>query len=976
MLGDSVTRDTLDGGDESWKEYQKDYISDGHFWITDPLNCATCAGCTAEMVWNSRQCPSVSLGGCAAKLDIGKSCEPCGFDAYCHDDDRFSCPESSLTHGTLSSHILDCQCRNGHHRVFATGDASVFTCPRCEPGDWCFNNSAYNCSDARMSTTHPAFRISNCTCEDGWYNNDDDTVCIACPRDSYCQDGVRYNCSVDHWTNNQQNVDNPDGCLCRPGLTPDPTNTDACVACPQNTYCFGDEVVIPCRNFSLSPAGSVRELDCKCDKGYGYVEGACQICVSEDTFKDEVANTACTDCYQCGGADGDGKWESEVCTIISNTKCSPCITCSADEYVFEQCSPIYNTDCDACKSCPFPLYELEPCKYDEQTVCKNVTFYAVCPADKFRGGHTTHSDSLCLPCQSRHDPYMGTQLHTYVASEWSYNDPFSCGITCLGASRMLDASNHSLGCTTCETGNVLFKVFSEFDRNQPTVCQYACRSGFVADDTGNCVLSDLSGRTQPNISITDIIFGDHDTASQDTVLVLNYASLRRFAIVLSNQAPECPLHGVASSQQCCWPGAFLASSMADMGLTAGTGPCADTTLLATTQVDASTRQVHIPRAQLGSIANCSMLANAVRSCRIVVTQFDMLTARQFSASIELRISSSTLMAVVPTAQLYIPLQAFDVSVAPAFKDPDGSTVFRVVTTVTGHTEHPAIDVGIRVRGMTRYARTVPAECSHMSHTGINNTSPAWQVNASETVTTTTYWKGQGTIVRAFYALRTEHSVMDIAAYRDVTNITLVCGPRHARHTMEGGLVRATIGLGRQAVAALSGIESALNSQHAGILGNLITLFATARTSSYTGVTVRDVLAVSTLQPTHSTVIVDSQNGRLELNRTDASACLQHPNCTYEYLNSNPALDLSHIVQCTTNGKQLAREWIIKHFKVYNHHEHVDALCERVSASPHISVAVLLHALASMQDVDMEAYKKWGGFYGPIHTQLFANVQFH
>lgn len=572
---------------------------------------------------------------------------------------------------------------------------------------------------------------------------------------------------------------------------------------------------------------------------------------------------------------------------------------------------------------------------------------------------------------------MATQLHTYVASEWLYDDPFSCGITCLGASRRVDASNQSLGCTTCETGNVLFKDFSEFNRSQPTVCQYACRAGFVSDGTDNCVLPDLVGRLQPRISITDIIFGDYNTSSADTVLVLNYASLRRFAIVLSKQAPECPQHGVAPTRQCCWPGAFLASSMYDMGLTAGTGPCVDTTALTTTQVDANTRQVYIPRSQLDSIANCSMIANAVRSCRIVVTQVDMLTARQFSASIDLRISSATLMAVIPTTQLYIPLNAFEVSVAPAFTDPDGSTVFRITTTVTGHAEHASVDIGMRVRGMTLYTNTVPAECSHISHTGMNNTSPAWQVNASETVTTTTYWKGQSTIVRAFYALRTEHSVMDIAAYRDVTNFTLVCGPRHQRRTIEGGLVEATVGLGRQAVAALGGIETALNSQHAGILGNLVTLFATARTSSYTGVTVRDILAVSTLRPTHSRVIVDSHNGRLELNRTDASACLQHPNCTYEYLNSNRVLDLSHIVECRTeNGKQLAREWIVKHFKVYRQEEHVEALCERVSGSPYVSVAVLLHALASMQSVDMISYKKWGGFYGPIHTQLFANVQFH
>ena len=928
----------------------RDYISCGDNAVSPPRSDEI-----GDCICGDGYYDSINSG-----LDSLPACEECGYDFFCHTGNRFSCPNNSITHGTRSTHILDCQCVRGHHRVFSADETS-FTCPRCEPGDWCFNNSAYNCSDARMSTTHPAFRISNCTCEDGWYNNDDDTVCIACPRDSYCRDGVRYNCSALHWTNNLENVDNPDGCLCRPGLTPDPTNDDTCVACPSDTYCPGDENVYACRNFSESQEGSAQEFDCKCSVGYGYLEGACEQCAPGTFFKVRVSNTPCTACQVCSGADGNSLWTAEVCHPLHDTKCLSCSACENGKYVYMACNSLSDTACANCTSCQYPQYTHTSCGPSNQALCANITFEAECPEDNtYRGGHTARTDSLCLPCKTKATPYEGMQLHSYVGSQWTYNDPFSCAIKCLGASRMVNRSNHSLGCTTCETGNVLFKEFALFDISAPDVCQFECRTGYIRE-AGDCRLPPVTGRTQPNVSISDVVLGD-----PYLVVTVAHADLSRSVILVSGAAPACPQRSRSALEQCCWPGAFVASKV---GLAGSADPCVDQYINAT-RVDARTLHIRIPRHLLHAMADCSSIADAVTRCELIVTQFDVLTSRLHSARVELQTSSSKLLAVIPTAQLYIPLEAFDVIIMPAFTHA-GSTIFRVVTTVKGLHD---IAVGMRVRGMTRFNDTAPAQCAHIAHQGLNNTSPFWHVGAGETVTTTTYWQGYGSIVRVFYALRTALSVMDIAAHRDVSDVTAVCGSRPSLHEIEGLEILATAGLGRQALDALRSTNGTLVSN--GILSNLVTVFARARTDSYVTHTVGDILAVSTLTPTDVRVAVDARNARLELDALTARACLNNPNCSYEYLNSNPTSDLTHTVHCTVTGRNAARAWIVSHFRVHNPHEHVEALCQRVEGSAHAAVGVLVHTLSSRIKLDFENYRKWSGMYGPVYTKLFAFIRFN
>ena len=129
----------------------------------------------------------------------GNECVECGLNAYCFDDQRFECPASSITHTATSSHRLDCQCNRGHY-WYPVDDELSFECALCKPDDWCFNNTHNNCTDPRMSSPAGSFHISNCMCDDSFYNNEANTECIICPTDHYCFSGHQFACAADRWT--------------------------------------------------------------------------------------------------------------------------------------------------------------------------------------------------------------------------------------------------------------------------------------------------------------------------------------------------------------------------------------------------------------------------------------------------------------------------------------------------------------------------------------------------------------------------------------------------------------------------------------------------------------------------------------------------------------------------------------------------------------------------------------------------------
>ena len=396
------------------------------------------------------------------------SCKECGYNHYCFDATRNACPQFAFTFGTTSTHVLDCQCRRGHHRVFDSNE--VMSCPRCEPGDWCFENNAYNCSDDRMLTYHPAFSRFNCTCEDGWYNDPTDTFCIPCPIDSYCFNGELHSCSDERWTQNLMHQSHASDCFCRPGSiainSSDPYSL--CQECGPNTFCEGDHVQHACPSNSTSNASSENVFDCLCNPGFGGEVTAttlkCVACgVSEPTFSDVFSLDPCENCTVC---EDKLTYALKVCLPYRDTQCVPCTNCDIFPTKFEStpCNIIADTICSNCSICNYTIdFEALPCG-DLDTKCEAIIFNSSeCEPTQYRGGHTKTTQSQCLPCQSRHTPYFGFQLHRFTSDFRVYNDPMQCSIECVGASKIIDINNQSLGCETCETGNFLNKQLQNFD---------------------------------------------------------------------------------------------------------------------------------------------------------------------------------------------------------------------------------------------------------------------------------------------------------------------------------------------------------------------------------------------------------------------------------------------------------------------------------------------------------------------------------
>ncbi len=94
-------------------------------------------------------------------------------------------------------------------------DELSFNCSLCIPGDFCFNNSAYNCSDALMQSAPGSGFVDNCTCASRFYNNG--SRCEDCPVDHYCVMGQRLACQVNEWTGGLERAET---CVCQPGFFP------------------------------------------------------------------------------------------------------------------------------------------------------------------------------------------------------------------------------------------------------------------------------------------------------------------------------------------------------------------------------------------------------------------------------------------------------------------------------------------------------------------------------------------------------------------------------------------------------------------------------------------------------------------------------------------------------------------------------------------------------------------------------------
>lgn len=911
----------------------------------------------------------------APDVQTGKVCEVCGFDAYCYEDNLYKCPNSSFTHSQHSSHILDCQCRRAHYRVF-NADESAFTCPPCLPDDWCFNNSAYNCSDERMRAEYPSFQQSNCTCEDGFYNDDTDTTCILCPPDSYCAHGLRFNCSVERWTQGQSGQDSPDACLCRPGLQ---EIDGVCNACPANTYCVGDNVTRECHGNSTSGLASVAVSSCLCDAGFQPRSGQCEAC-SQGFVKETLGNFDCEECRLCE----TGEYVSVTCTSRQQAKCEPCTACHLGEnYTLVECSHFHDTICEPCTRCDYADQFLhQACTTQTDAECRNIT-RNVCPdAGKFRGGHTNVTDSFCATCLSLQIPYYGYRLDRFSTPGLAYNDPYSCESECLGASVFRRPGNFSLGCRSCEIGNFLFRHFTT--NAEQTQCQFTCRSAYqLSQDGSDCVVAAVPGDYSLRLDISAVIEGGGDGLPGGFIIRLMHSNHSRFAVLVGNSAPT-----TCASRGCCWGHMWRISTLAQMGH-ALPETCSQANPPASTTISPDTLDVFIPHTRLQELAACTGLASGGLNCTLTFTVIDVIRYRTLSRQIVIMQQRGAHMALVNRRHELVPLAAFDVVVLRAIDREDGTSVFSVLTAMTAGTRD--LTVTVRARGMSSTTLT-PAEldfCARAGHEAQRNSSLDlhFSIAAGSSSQRLTHFAGSADRLDVFYTLQDSMDsevVMDIAAARNVSGTHAICTARPLQIAYDAGAVWAAAGLGKAALGRLQAINatSSVSSDAlatSGTPGQLITFLAIGAVSTVKIRPVSVLLAYAqnaSVAASFPSPVATMQSGHLDFQRNFRQHCLASSSCQYEYALANSGLEVTFLLRnCTSSEPAEARAWIARSFGAVHDAGHVQELCKRITQMRTPAAALLVHTLRYRHARGAAWDTLHEPSVAPVHTLAFAHFAF-
>lgn len=916
---------------------------------------------------------------------VGELCVECGFNNYCYDDQQFACPSASITHSKTSSHRLDCQCHRGHYR-YPVNDELSFTCAECKPDDYCFNNTHNNCSDDRMSAPSGSWHISNCTCEDGFYNNEADTECLVCPVDHYCFGGHRFECAADRWTQNEDNQERAAQCVCRPGTSggaashADPFQSavmPVCQVCPPDSYCLGtDNTATACPDNSTTQGGGADErYDCKCEAGLQPVnltlaggEHRCEGC-PDAFFKTDTGNVACGPCTYCSASLPTHLYTRELCTSKQDAVCEACDPCGPNGTTFigEVCQDFRDTICSDCKECDLSTQWVQRyCTVLRNQVCANITT-ALCTeydiggpttdeaAGYYRGQHTENTDSFCAPCLSRHQPYFGYTLHRFSSAGQTYNDPYSCQIECLGASKRRDVTNASLGCETCEEGNVLLKTFT----SDGITCASECRPGYVYDARyGDCVVERFHANYQLELQLVNYVrYGATEDGWRFSLYHSNHS---RYAVVVGADAPaDC-----ASVRGCCWGGRWRVSTLAQMGAT--TDACSHADALAAQQTGPRTLSFDLPDSRLEEVASCADVDGA-RVCSLAVTIIDTVRYNTLAQRLTISTRRGVSLIHVGDAHEYIPLQAISVVVLPLLVRPAGTRVVSFTTTLRGASV--PLNVTLRVRGMSPYTPTAAEATACQRLTVEGEQATVVSVPPGAQVTFTSVWEGTGDIVHGLYALETlEGSIagdiansMDIAAVRNVSGVPLICASEALTAAQfDGGVVYGTAGLGAELVYGMRRLRAPttpLNVTH-GQLGNLLSFYGQAATHNPNTVRLRTVLAAYSKDGAVDTHLAGYNATRMvagELDFTNAFRqwCQLEPACEYEYVTHNPTFATTYpLSDCSTAGQAAAVAWLKARLGVLSDLGHVAALCARkAQAGTYAALPVMVHTMAYLNKQD-------------------------
>lgn len=877
---------------------------------------------------------------------VHRTCEPCEFDHYCFEGRTFACPNASVTMQAKSDSIMDCICLHGYFRslemaVDQWSEAEGFVCDVCTPDDYCFNNSRYNCSDERMRAEVRSDSRDDCRCVEGYYNNHNNTRCLPCEVDHYCTEGVQTPCESDEWTAGQtrQAV-----CMCRPGLY---VLGDACVECGPNQYCVGDDFAEGCRANSRTRIANASVFsDCLCLSGFEDHHKICRSCEAGHTFQPLIGNHSCGACTECKAA--DGVYTSVLCRTDQDATCDSCNPCSNHEqYTFSACQDYNDAECKSCTACDFAVeFESKSCHANQNRECTPISVdTTTCAAGYYRGGHTAHTDSVCLRCQYNDTQLNNQTLHQDGTHGQVYNDPYSCGVHCLGNSRKQDPARQYLGCVSCEVGNVLLKVFPT-DMREATTCDYTCKTGYTRQTLpggDDCytprMLSSVSNEFKH-----DLFIGDYTRVAGVSQFSVTHTSTGYYVVVVGPEAVSgCLQHA------CCYSEQWRVSTLAQMGLlTDGTDTCSGRSDLYHTRRSATSLVWRVSDSELETVANCSTEDEA-HVCSLTVSLVDVTTMNVVSKTVVLRTTRSTTAAYMTGEKRMLPLTRFEVDISLLRVMPSGEHIFQLHTVASGF----ALQMHTRVVGMTQLSGVDGCERLTLTNSTVFMHSDETAVRPEANVSSVSYWQA-GVHVDAVQAifqlsmLGNPSDTMDVAAVREVRHLLPVCtDPVHTLH-FHTGRVWSVAGLGAHTVHRMR--QSAASNRTHGKLGSLLTFMAESDITGEVTITLDRILAAHVNAPAHAHRLVNATTqhyGRMDFTPVFREWCLANPDvCLYEYFN----VYVSHanvfaLATCSQQEQRMALEWLQSNFGVVHDARHVEALCTlKDDLRPYQSLAVLVNTM--------------------------------
>ena len=898
------------------------------------------------------QSPPGSSSAKACDCDPGvfrsaEGCALCPFDAYCPGKQvqfAVSCPPMSRTMQSGSTLRLDCHCARGYFRD-PPWDETGFNCSLCLPGDFCFNNSAYNCSDPLMQSAPGSGFVDNCTCVSRFYNNG--SVCDNCPVDHYCGGGKKIPCAWNEWTNGLQRSET---CVCRPGFFR-PAGAEQCIACSHDFYCDGmDDARHACPPNALALNG-VKLADCLCNKSFGALLGAntsephsCYPCTHTLSYKSTVGNSPCLPCTQCLPAEHSA-WTQIQCTPRADALCDTCTVCynateggARAKYSISACEQFFDAQCRNCSVCERTHeWQVAPCSETEDAICTDITFDRVCPVGFYAGGHTATTDSKCLPCSVLNAPYEGRWLHQFSSAGREYNNSLSCDLICRPFSRLVNSSDVSFGCTTCETGNVLFKVFTQNDES----CEFTCVHGYSRSGSDCLLLADegdefLFWNHSLNVSNVRRAQVFDRNSSGAFVVTVSHTAHGHFAVVVGASAPSCTGH----SPVCCFGHLWRVSTAKQLGLASHAyEECSRSHAPLSAQLSATQLEFEVPDARIRELANCS---EHELSCLLYISIVDTVLTQHVSVTVRLDVTRGLSLSMTGT-QTYVPLTGFKVEAQLAYVDEEHRPVFVVVTDMQPLLEAGSTDVLLFGHDLELVQPAVDCQRYAVAGSNWNMSLDAWSLEGAS-VRTTSFLRAVDTtsVIKLFYTLRLREregtsvkNTMHVAVWRNISVLTAVCQPAETALSVHMGHVLSCNGLGEGAVAAATALSQPTETVH-GEVGGLTSFVARAQHSHVRSVTAASMLLAFTLRA-QLTNVTRMRQGVLEFTDEFRAQCLSSV-CHFQYAYKGSGMHF--MSSCDTQSRQLARAWLTDTLGVVHDDGHVLALCGKVDSKYAFLIALV------------------------------------